>query len=1056
MAGRFPPQTVPDWQCLEVIQRNELPPRSYFFPYKSTEDALSFAELKSTAVLLSGLWKFQHLESPYLTPEDFHVPDFNTDTWPKVQVPGMWQLQGFGKPRYTNIKYPFPVDPPRIPSHPNETGLYRRTFIIPENLCEHNSHFRLRFEGVDSAFHLWLNGQPIGYHQGSRNPAEFDISRYICEGANVVAVQVYQFCDGSYLEDQDQWWLSGIYRDVWLLAFPKVHISDITIQTVISPAETRDGTLKATVQISGASTSPITNGESVCLQLFNVRHQLIGQTTSVVNPSVELQLSVKNALPWTAEAPNLYHALISIGKEHFVPQKVGFRQIEMRNGNFTINNISIIFKGVNRHEHHPDFGRAVPYEFMKADLILMKKHNINAIRCCHQPNDPRFYDVCDELGFYVIDEADLETHGFELVELSRMSPSEQELAQKARQRLAQDRAGARWLADNPKWKNAYVDRAQRLVARDKNHASVVIWSLGNEAFFGRNFVSMAAKIREMDPTRPIHYEADREDRVTDMHSEMYPSLEEIQRYLSSQERGVSEAKPMILCEYAHAMGNSPGALKEYVDMFHKESLLQGGFIWEWANHGLRKKFGNGQIGYGYGGDFEEELHDSNFVIDGLLFSNHRPSPAMTEVHSAYAPVQVKWSSFRNERLVITNLFDFIDLGGLVCQWRWVEDGLATTSWERLDFPLIILKQTVELEVPELIQNDISSASKEIFLDISFQLANGKEWASAGHEVAWSQLLLERSTQSGPDMMQTGMTEVIWRKAFVDDCVLTLAPENDHTFEVELDLLRGVPCRVSYHGKSILSQPMSFDFWRPVTDNDLPTLLPIWERFFVKLARLHVQSCNWEYQNGKSQVTVTCHARLAPPVLEWAMELEISYIFYASGSMHISVVGNPSGHYPPTLPRIGWTLPLAPGFERIQWYGRGPGESYKDKNWIKLGTYERSCDEMFTNYEFPQECGNRTETRWATILNDESKRGVRITSPAHRDGFDFSAMHYKTGAIDDAKHPHELQKTKETMLRVDFDHAGVGTGACGPRTLEQYECKTRRFEFSVVLDFIELG
>ena len=1054
--GQFPPTAdPPDWNNLQVIQRNELPPRAYFFPHETIEDALSRASPKSTGELLSGSWQFQHFESPFLAPSDFHRLDYDTKSWPAIHVPGMWQLQGYGKPQYTNVTYPFPVDPPRVPLSPNETGLYRRTFTVSQQLCERNRHFRLRFEGVDSAFHVWVNGQAVGYHQGSRNPAEFDISSNLHEGENVVAVQVYQYCDGSYLEDQDQWWLSGIYRDVWLLAFPETYISDVALQTVLS----QDGgaTLKATVEVAGSFAPSFVGGQSVRLQLLDGSRQLVGLAELALAPRLEFNLSLKTALSWTAETPHLYQVVVSIGQGHYVAQTVGFREVKMRNGNLLVNGVPVIFKGVNRHEHHPDSGRAVPYEYMKADLLMMKKHNVNAIRCCHQPNDPRFYDLCNELGFYVIDEADLETHGFAVVEENRSSPSERELPSETRADRVYDRAGRRWLAEDPQWEHAYVDRAERMIARDKNHPSVIIWSLGNEAFFGPNFVAMARTVRRMDPTRPIHYEGDSTDQVVDMHSMMYPSFEKIQDYLRSQEGRGPDAKPLVLCEYAHAMGNSPGALQEYVDMFHNEPLLQGGFIWEWANHGLRKKWSGGQVGYAYGGDFDEELHDGNFILDGLLFSDHTPTPAMSEVRNAYAPIKAEWSSRTERQFTITNLFDFIGLGRVVCQWRWLDEGTPATEWQALDLPRLLPKETVELTIPAVGLED-RIESKGRLLDLRFLLADDDKWAHKGFELAWSQLLVSRChSRDNPHVLKPRTNEATWLPSSIERCLLYFVSSNEEAFRLDFDVLQGVVSRMTCSSQSFVSGPMTFGLWRPITDNDrlgfTHSTGHMWEKFQVKLARTHVQSTNWEYLHGMSQIALVCHARLASPSLEWAFELKFSYIFHASGSVEMSIQGTPTGHMPRILPKIGWTVPLAPGFERVQWYGRGPGESYRDKKAIKFGQYECSVDEMYTNYEYPQEGGNRTDTWWAILWNDQYRKGLRITSPSEQDGFNFSALHYRLEDIDAAKHPHELQKSRETFLCIDLDQAGVGTGACGPATLEKYECKARTFDFKVLLELV---
>jgi beta-galactosidase len=1040
--GSFPQDQLPDWNNLEILQRNELEPRAYFFPYDTAAKALSYNATNATAVSLNGDWHFQYYESPFNAPTDFHQLDFNIKEWPLIRVPGMWQLQGFGKPKYTNQSYPFPVDPPKVPVFPNETGLYRLNFQVVDKLRENNSHFRLRFEGVDSAFHIWVNGLPVGYHQGSRNPAEFDISTLLKKGENTVAIQVYQFCDGSYLEDQDQWWLSGIFRDVWLLAFPPLHIRDIKLNTILSSTPDGGDILKAQIDTSGISNC---SKKEIRMQLLDHDWRSLGESSTEVGSTVDLQISLKSASRWTAETPYLYHVLISIDEAHFTALRVGFRHIEMRDGNMLLNGVPILFKGVNRHEHHPEHGRAVPYEFMKADLLLMKRNNINAIRTSHQPSDPRLYDLCDELGIYLIDEADLETHGFDLIEILRLSPSEKLLHDKEQHNIRTHRAGLRWLADSPVWERAYVDRAERLVSRDRNHASVVIWSLGNEAFFGKNFVAMADKIREMDSTRPLHYEQDKEDVVADIHSEMYSSLEDINRYLRSQDGLGAKAKPMILCEYAHAMGNGPGGLLEYVQLFHEERLFQGGFIWEWANHGLRKTFEGGHVGFAYGGDFGEELHDGSFVLDGLLFSDHQPAPGLTEVRNVYAPIKSEWS-LPGKEFALTNLFDFISLDDIDCRWRWLVDGVSYIEWQVLTLPKVPPKQSIKVTCPGVVE-----APGEKILELSFQLHNDTKWAPAGFEIASSQLILPSAWEVDIWVPKSAPAQCQWDTPRVDISTLILSSRE---IEMDFNQFTGALSRLSILGHSILASPMKFDLWRPTTHNDQPTMLPFWKQYRVDLARLHVTFAEWKILDDNSVVELVWNGRLAPPELNWSFELQTHYRFLASGCIEISMKGTPIGKFPRVVPRIGWTLPLEVGFERVQWYGLGPGESYKDKRSMKFGRYENSVNDMFTNYEVPQEGGNRTQTRWAIIWNDKLGKGLRIKAPNLKDGFNFSAMHYHTEDIDVAQHPHELRGTDNTVLRVDLDHHGVGSGACGPETLPKYECKVQAFEFTVCLDIID--
>ena len=544
------PASTPDWCNLSVIHRNTLPPRSTFYLYDNEHDALSRDIAKSKAQRLSGKkWKFHHSTTPFKGPTTFHEPSFDSSGWDSVDVPGMWQCQGYGKgPQYTNIQYPFPVDPPHVPLDENECGRYITTFTVDAGLEDQQQ--RLRFEGVDSSFTVWLNGHNVGYSQGSRNPSEFDVTRHIKFGAeNHLAVEVYQRCDGSWIEDQDQLWLSGIFRDVYLHSFPQVHPEDFHVQTLLDDYY-RDAELKVDLKMSGVS--------NVALKLLDAEGQTVVEAKQNFGPEGSFSVPVSDPRKWTAETPYLYTLVLTFdGLTHLV-QRIGFRRVEFIKGAFCVNGSPVKFRGANRHEHHPVHGRAVPYDFMRHDLLLMKQFNLNGIRTSHYIDDHRLYDLADELGLWVMDEADLECHGFDEIGCDPAS----------------------FTSDNPDWEEAYVDRARQMVMRDKNHACIVIWSLGNEAFYGRNHKAMYEYIKTVDTGRPVHYEQDFPAISADMHSRMYPSVNEITKIAQEP----NWEKPLVLCEYIHAMGNGPGAIKEYIDAFYKYPRLMGGFVWEWANH----------------------------------------------------------------------------------------------------------------------------------------------------------------------------------------------------------------------------------------------------------------------------------------------------------------------------------------------------------------------------------------------------------------------------------------------------------------------------------------
>lgn len=557
----------------KIVHINRLDSRAYYLPQEST-------------LSLNGNWDFNYAQTPLVAPlPNEKEVNFNE----KLVVPGHWQLQGYGKPHYTNVLYPFTVDPPNPPSQ-NPTGTYRRTFFVPEEWKSKPFSFRLRFEGVDNSFHIFLNGKLVGYNEGSRNASEFDIDEHILVNeVNELWVRVYQWSSSSYIEDQDQWWLSGIFRDVYLLGFNKNgFVEDFNILTDLDE-NYLDSTLtiKLKVQFSSNATLQVLlkkNEEELINQLFDLKDNNFCESFKVDNP-----------LKWTAETPNLYklELIVLVGNEitNRVNQEVGFRKVEMINGTLRVNGKSILMRGVNRHDHHPKFGRAVPLEYIKRDMVLMKRHNINAIRTSHYPNHPKFYELANAFGFWVLDEADLECHGF--FEALRKPSGGNDEAEYDEEKLGLYELASKFTLDNKDWEAAYVDRAIQLVKRDFNHPCVFLWSLGNESFYGSNHRSMVTKIRELDTSRPIHYEGDLEADTTDLYSRMYPLFETLDKFANQSE------KPLILCEYGHAMGNSPGLLRQYQDYFYKYESLQGGFIWEWANHGLYVNK-NGKAVYYYG------------------------------------------------------------------------------------------------------------------------------------------------------------------------------------------------------------------------------------------------------------------------------------------------------------------------------------------------------------------------------------------------------------------------------------------------------------------------
>lgn len=1017
------PSELPDWSNNNVIHHNTLKPRSHFYIYSSEGDALTHDTSRAKAQCLSGTWKFSLSKSPFEGPRGFYRKEFDTYGFSDIQVPGMWQLQGHGKgPHYTNYDYPWPVDPPHVPYQDNECGRYVTRFTVKEAFADHQ--LRLRFEGVDSAFSVWVNGKKVGYSQGARNPSEFDITSYVdvdCDCENVLAVEVYQHSDGRYLEDQDEWWLSGIFRDVYLHAFPKVHLLDYQITTDLDK-NFEDATLKVRVDMCTAS--------EVEVKLLDANGRRITKDSKTIHSLGNFSFHVKNPRKWTAETPYLYTVVLNVldGDHCSVAQRIGFRAAGLIDGVFCVNGQPIKLRGTNRHENHPDFGRAVPYEFMRNDLLTMKRHNLNAIRTSHQINDPRLYDVADELGLWILDEADLECHGMGVI----------------------GGDASKFLSDNPDWKEAYVDRARQMVARDKNHACVIIWSLGNESFYGRNHQAMYDCIKEMDKTRLVHYEGDGNAQTADIYSWMYPEIKRIDEF--GKERDWK--KPLVICEFLHAMGNSCGNAKEYVESFYRHPRLMGGFVWEWANHGLRTKSDRGEDYMGYGGDFGDFPNDSNFVMDGMMWSDHKRGPNLIEYAKAIEPVQTV--SFKDGVVGVINRYDFLSLEHLKMSWEIRKDNgrsrsvFASGSAQPLGSPAPHTEGKIRLD--GFHDNLLRDVSGESYLHLSFKLKESTNWAPAGHQVTFGEIQLSKPQP---------LCELLPAQLVTAKPKLTKTPDNRLSITSAIgsskwviDLVHGNLVswvRPSQHCKELITEGSFMDFYRAMTDNDSRGHGRQWSDRYVHQTSNNIRKVIWGTIDGGVQVTVT--NRIAPVVLAWAVDTTFTYTFRGD-SLHVRVQGKPGGlMLPDTFARIGLTAGIA-GVDQVRWWGRGPGESYTDKKLSQsVGHWKANVDDQWMDYEYPQDGGNKTDVRWVELLDDNSERILKA-SFGSQDGASFSTMHYSTKDIDEAKHPYELHRKRrgDTVLRLDWKHHGLGGASCGPWTLPEYQLSAKdEFDFEVLLE-----
>ena len=1059
------------WQNHEHLHTNRQPARANLVSYADAPTALrgvAAADAGGAAgrIDLGGVWRFSYLPCPEAAPEGFEQPGHDDAAWHELPVPSCWQMHGYGRPHYTNVVYPFNVDPPRVPSD-NPTGLYRREFIVPADWA--GKRLTLRFEGVDSAFEVWVNGQYVGYSQVSRMPGEFDVTEQVELGeANLLTLRVMQWSDGTYLEDQDMWWLSGIYRDVTLIAEPRLRLADAFAQPTLSFGD--DGAVTAATLDVQATIDHAGDGEATArlrVALYDPRQQRLAEAEAELSVGAgdkaesALQLHIDAPQTWTAETPHLYTALLTLvdggGTTLSVtPLRVGLRQVTIDGPRLLVNGRPVKLKGVNRHEHHPTLGRAVPHATMLEDVLLMKRHNINCVRTSHYPPDPRFLDLCDAYGLYVIDEADLETHGMEPVGQG-------------------DR-----LSNDPQWQAAFVDRGTRMVMRDRNHPSVIMWSLGNECVYGENHRAMARAMRDLDPSRPIHYQRDYHARTSDVVSQMYTSVADVERFGQGRGRVGQVAlddyrdKPFFLAEYAHAMGNGPGGLADYWAAIFRHERLCGGCVWEWIDHGIAKVNDDAAIYFGYGGDFGDEPNDGNFICDGLVFADRTPSPGLIEYAAVIAPVHVEAEDLSAGEVRVHNRFDFLDLSALAATWSVEVDGCLVRSGT-LKLPQVPAGRSRKVKLPDEALADLPRGDDGQLL-LRFALASDTPWAKAGHLVAWSQLAVE--VEGDGEMgdavggsggfakpRAAGMAEEVgggsggFAKPRAAGMAVDVERHRDHVFvlgadfSVMFDRHAGRIVEWQVAGRTLLELGPRLNFWRPLIDNERAGGAGKAVQRNYLAAHLHQLQHRIDRvaidQPGADHVRISVEARIGPPAGAIAITAKYTYDFDAAGRIALHATGDFEGEgWPEFVPKIGLQMHLPASIDRFAWYGRGPGESYHDSKtapWI--GLHEADVDAMYTPYAYPQEFGNRTDCRWVAATDD---RGIGLRARG-QPIIDFSARRFADAAIDAATHPVDLKPEPFVVFNLDHAHSGLGSGSCGPALDEQHRLVPGPFDFGLAFE-----
>jgi len=1039
-----------DWENEQVIGINKEAPHCQYVPYTDVSQAIADIPFNSPLYQsLNGTWKFNWVRQPDLRPVDFYKNNFDIHAWDSIEVPSCWELKGYGTPIYTNITYPFEKNPPKIlgnPPHyyteymePDPVGSYKRSFTIPDEWA--GNEIIIHFDGVKSAFYIWVNGQKVGYSQGSMTPAEFDITKYIRPGGNDVSVEVYRWSDGSYLEDQDKFRLSGIYRDVYLYAVPKLHLWDFSLKSTFNEDLTKADLNMALKFRNDGGRGPLT---------CNVFLTRFGMLPDMTKPLLEIpvkQIPTKNGLTltesaevdnpdlWSAEIPNLYQVVFVLkdgtGKvQEVLSTPFGFRKIEIRDQQLWINNKSVKIKGVNRHEHDPFTGRTVSYEVMKRDVELFKQFNINTVRTSHYPNHPDFYKLCDIYGIYVIDEANIESHGMGY--------------------------GKESLAHDPKWKNAHVDRVVRMVERDKNHPSVIIWSMGNEAGPGENFVACRDAIKARDTERPVHYSI--YNQVADIESTMYPAVSWLEK--TGQK---DDPKPFIMCEYSHAMGNAVGNLQEYWDVIYKYKRLIGGCIWDWVDQGLAKEIPGkpGSYFFAYGGDFGDEPNDGNFCINGLTTPDRTITPKMEEVKKVYQNIWITPVDLLNGKINVENKNLFINLNQYNPSWVLECNGRIIRAGN-LDPMNIAPGESGKITVP--LGEITPHAGSEYFLNVYFRLNRDELWAKKGHIVASAQMKVPVDV---PEVKAKDPSEIppLDMKEDGDNVFIT-----GKTFSMSFSKSAGTITRLDYFNKCIFSSQkadISGYMRRRRNQGDEKVQYTNIGGPMVNIYRAPVDNDTWSRNRDlakhrlwdlSGEVTSFSARKVSDNRAEIKVDLKSTdpggysvvtnsvYIVYGDGTIDVNTTFLPDKASWP-LPRLGFIFSLNPGFEHVEYFGAGPFENYVDRKHASyIGRYVTTVDDMFVPYVRTQDCGNRTDVRWFTVTNHEGT-GIMVTAP-HL--MNFSALHFTPRDLDIANHPFELKKRKETILTVDLGDCGLGNGSCGPPPLDRYLLKTEKAVFSYVI------
>ena len=991
-------QELPEWQSQYAIGKNKVKPHAYVWPY-ANEKAIKKRDHESSEYYMSlnGKWKFNWVRNPDERPKDFYKPNFHVGGWADINVPGNWERQGYGLPIYVNETYEFDdklfnfkKNPPLVPHKENEVGSYRRTFTIPENWEDRRVVFTC--EGAISFYYIWVNGEFVGYNQGSKTPAEWDITDKLVEGENVVAMEVYRWSSGSYLECQDMWRISGIERDVYLYSTPKQYIADYKVESTLDTDQYKDGlfTLEATVEgeTSKAAELAYALKDETGKTVFTGK-QKVNAKGGKVNFKDE---RIKNVLAWSAEHPHLYTLSLSLIENnkttHLTGAKVGFRTVEIKDGRFQVNGTPILVKGTNRHEHSQS-GRTVTKELMIRDIELMKQFNINTVRNAHYPTNQYWYELCDEYGLYVIDEANIESHGMGY--------------------------GPETLAKDSTWLTAHMDRTVRMFERSKNHPSILIWSLGNEAGNGINFERTYDWVKANDKTRLVQYERAEENYNTDIYCRMYRSIKEIKAYTERDDI----YRPFILCEYVHAMGNSVGGLKDYWDVFETTPMAQGGCVWDWIDQAFVEIDENGKWYWTYGGDYGPKDVPSfgNFNSNGLISALREPHPHLQEVKKVYQYIKSTMKDEKNLTFEVKNWYDFTNLNEYNLNWSITADNGKVIETG---------VKTIDAEPHEVVEFSIEPTQKqpknckEVYITLSWTPKKASRFIDTNHEVAYDQHILTVNKNF------KAKREILKAKT-----------------AIEVDEKTGALTSYLVDGKEMLSSPITLSLYRPLTDNDKRDAngMRPWKKAGLDTMTQEVTSIK---KKGNSTSVVT---KLINAKNEQIGDATFKYTLNAKNELNVDVDFTPNTELVKAMARVGITFEMPYQFNQVEYLGQGDIENYADrKESGKMGIYQTNVEKMFHYYVVPQSTGNRMNVRWMQLTNED---GFGLQFEGNQP-YQFSVIPFEDKIVDQATHLNELKRTDIVTVHLDAEQAGVGTATCGPGVLPQYLVEVKPYHFNFTL------